>query len=76
MKKIATLLVILGTMTCHVMAQEINVESLLKKADEKMKREEFMTETLPDVARQMANLNISMNELTEGIINYQQNIKQ
>jgi hypothetical protein len=35
-----------------------------------------MTETLPDVARQMANLNISMNELTEGIINYQQNIKQ
>ena len=34
MKKIATLLVILGTMTCHVMAQEINVESLLKKADD------------------------------------------
>ena len=47
-----------------------------KTAIMKMKREEFMTETLPDVARQMANLNISMNELTEGIINYQQNIKQ
>jgi DNA-binding transcriptional regulator YhcF (GntR family) len=42
-----------------------------KTAIMKMKREEFMTETLPDVARQMANLNISMNELTEGIINYQ-----
>ena len=47
-----------------------------KTAIMKMKREEFMTETLPDVARQMANLNISMNELTEVIINYQQNIKQ
>lgn len=47
-----------------------------KTAIMKMKHEEFMTETLPDVARQMANLNISMNELTEGIINYQQNIKQ
>jgi DNA-binding transcriptional regulator YhcF (GntR family) len=42
-----------------------------KTAIMQMKREEFMNETLPDVARQMANLNISMNELTEGIINYQ-----
>ena len=42
-----------------------------KTAIQQMKREEFMNETLPDVARQMANLNISMNELTEGIINYQ-----
>ena len=42
-----------------------------KNAILKMKREEFMNETLPDVARQMVNLNISMNELTEGIINYQ-----
>ena len=42
-----------------------------KTAIMKMKREEFMTETMPDVARKMANLNISMNELTEGIINYQ-----
>lgn len=36
-----------------------------------MKRQEFMTETLPDVARQMATLHISMNELNNGIINYQ-----
>ncbi len=36
-----------------------------------MKREEFMNETLPDVARQMANLNISMDELTKGIISFQ-----
>lgn len=42
-----------------------------KTAIMQMKREEFMNETLPDVARQMVNLNISMNELTEGIINYQ-----
>ena len=42
-----------------------------KTAIMQMKREEFMNETLPDVARQMANLNISMNELTEGIISFQ-----
>ena len=42
-----------------------------KTAIQKMKRKEFMTEILPDVARQMANLDISMNELTEGIIKYQ-----
>ena len=39
-----------------------------------MKRQEFMDETLPDVARQMANLDITMNELTNGIINYQQHV--
>lgn len=37
MKKIATLLVFLGTTTCHVMAQEINIDSLLKVADEAVK---------------------------------------
>ncbi|MBO4673199.1 MAG: GntR family transcriptional regulator [Bacteroidaceae bacterium] len=42
-----------------------------QSAIQKMKREEFMNETLPDVARQMASLNISMDELTKGIINYQ-----
>lgn len=36
-----------------------------------MKRQTFMTETLPDVARQMASLDITMNELTNGIINCQ-----
>ena len=36
-----------------------------------MKREEFMNQTLPDVARQMANLNITMDELTNGIIQHQ-----
>ena len=36
-----------------------------------MKRQEFMDETLPDVARQMANLDITMNELTKGIISFQ-----
>ncbi len=34
MKKIAALLVFLGTTTCHVMAQKINIDSLLKKAEE------------------------------------------
>ena len=34
----------------------------------------YMDETLPDVARQMANLDITMNELTNGIINYQQHV--
>ena len=42
-----------------------------KTAILQMKREEFMNETLPDVARQMANLNISMDELTKGIISFQ-----
>lgn len=37
MKKILALLVILGTTTCHVMAQEINIDSLLKVADEAAK---------------------------------------
>ena len=36
-----------------------------------MKREEFMNQTLPDVARLMANLNISISELNKGISNYQ-----
>lgn len=42
-----------------------------KSAIQKMKRKEFMNETLPDVARQMVSLNISMEELTQGITNYQ-----
>ncbi|MBQ6965374.1 MAG: GntR family transcriptional regulator [Bacteroidaceae bacterium] len=42
-----------------------------KDAIRQMKRQEFLTETLPEVARQMANLDITMNELTNGIINYQ-----
>ena len=42
-----------------------------KSAILKMKRKEFMNETLPDVARQMVSLDISMEELTEGIIKYQ-----
>ncbi len=42
-----------------------------KTAILQMKREEFMNETLPDVARQMANLNISMDELTKGVISFQ-----
>ena len=42
-----------------------------KTAIRKMKREEFMNETLPDVARQMASLDISISELTSGIINHQ-----
>ena len=42
-----------------------------KSAIQKMKRKEFMDETLPDVARQMVSLNISMDELTQGIIKYQ-----
>ena len=36
-----------------------------------MKRQEFLTETLPDVARQMASLHITMDELNNRIINYQ-----
>lgn len=42
-----------------------------KTAILKMKRQEFMTETLPDVARQMVNLDITMEELTNGIIQQQ-----
>lgn len=44
------------------------------EAIRQMKRHEFMDETLPDVARQMVNLDITMSELTNGIINYQKNI--
>lgn len=42
-----------------------------KNAIRQMKRQEFMDETLPDVARQMACLDITISELTNGIINYQ-----
>lgn len=42
-----------------------------KEAIQKMKREEFMTVTLPDVARQMANLDITLEELSNGIIKHQ-----
>lgn len=44
------------------------------EAIRQMKRHEFMDETLPDVARQMVNLDITMSELTNGIINYQKSI--
>ena len=36
-----------------------------------MKRQEFMTDTLPEVARQMVNLGITMEELSNGIIKHQ-----
>ncbi len=42
-----------------------------KTSIRQMKRQEFMNETLPDVARQMVNLDITMSELTNGVINYQ-----
>ena len=42
-----------------------------KEAIRQMKRQEFMQETLPEVARQMVNLNITMQELTNGIIQNQ-----
>ena len=45
-----------------------------KEAIRQMKRQEFMTVTLPEVARQMVNLNITMEELNNGII--QQQMKQ
>lgn len=44
-----------------------------KSAILKMKKKEFMTETLPEVAHQMASLGITMNELNEEIINHQMN---
>ena len=45
-----------------------------KEVIRKMKRQTFLTETLPEVARQMANLNITMEELNNEIIKHQ--IKQ
>ena len=36
-----------------------------------MKRQEFLTETLPDVARQMLNLGITLEELNEEIVKHQ-----
>ena len=63
MKKIATLLVILGTMTCHVMAQEINVESLLKKADEAAKlADKYPKDGLKQIYAAEALTNIALNE--------------
>ena len=63
MKKIATLLVILGTMTCHVMAQEINVESLLKKADDAAKlADKYPKDGLKQIYAAEALTNIALNE--------------
>ena len=42
-----------------------------KDAIRQMKRQEFMTDTLPEVARQMVNLGITMEELSNGIIKHQ-----
>lgn len=36
-----------------------------------MKRQEFLTETLPDVVRQMLNLGITLEELNEEIVKHQ-----
>ncbi|MBQ9666477.1 MAG: GntR family transcriptional regulator [Bacteroidaceae bacterium] len=36
-----------------------------------MKRQEFLTVTLPEVARQMVNLDITLEELSNGIIQQQ-----
>ena len=42
-----------------------------KTAIMQMKREEFMNETLPDVASKMTSLDISMEELNNEIIKHQ-----
>lgn len=42
-----------------------------KESIRQMKRQEFLTITLPEVARQMASLDISMEELNHGIIKHQ-----
>lgn len=42
-----------------------------KEAILQMKREEFITETLPEMAQKMASLNITMEELTNEIIRHQ-----
>ena len=42
-----------------------------KNAILKMKREEFMNETLPDVANKMVSLDITMEELNNAIIKHQ-----
>lgn len=42
-----------------------------KEGVKKMKRQTFITEILPDVARQMANLNITMEELNNEIAKHQ-----
>jgi tetratricopeptide (TPR) repeat protein len=63
MKKILALLVILGTTTCHVMAQEINVESLLKKADDAAKlADKFPKDGLKQVYAAEALTNFALNE--------------
>ena len=63
MKKIATLLVILGTMTCHVMAQEINVDSLLKKADDAAKlADKYPKDGLKQIYAAEALANSALND--------------
>ena len=42
-----------------------------KIAIQDMKRQEFLTEILPDVVRQMNNLNISIEELNREIVKHQ-----
>ena len=42
-----------------------------KTAIMQMKREEFMNETLPDVANKMVSLDITMEELNNAIIKHQ-----
>jgi DNA-binding transcriptional regulator YhcF (GntR family) len=44
-----------------------------KDAILKMNKQEFLTETVPEVARQMLTLGISMSELTNEIIKHQMN---
>ena len=42
-----------------------------KQSIRQMKRQQFLSETLPEVARQMGNLGITLGELTESITKYQ-----
>lgn len=44
-----------------------------KENIKKMKHAEFMRETIPEVAQKMINLDITMDELTQAIIQYQMN---
>lgn len=63
MKKIATLLVILGTMTSHVMAQEINVDSLLKKAEDAVKlADKYPKDGLKQIYAAEALTNSALND--------------
>lgn len=46
-----------------------------KENIKKMKHSEFMRETIPEVAQKMTSLDITMDELTQAIIEYQINKK-